>query len=78
MNKPLKFEEIESLKENKYIYKKDNYLINIILFFLFSEQYFLNYSNILKIQGNIIKNLKDKQVKIKYKTAIELIIKITK
>lgn len=44
MNKPLKFEEIESLKENKCIYKKDNYLINIILFFLFSEQYFLNYS----------------------------------
>lgn len=54
MNKPLKFEEIESLKENKYIYKKDNYLINIILFF-----YFLNniFSTILKIQGNIIKIL---------------------
>lgn len=46
MNKPLKFEEIESLKENKYIYKKDNYLINIILYYFF---YFLNniFSTIL-------------------------------
>ena len=64
MNKPLKFEEIESLKENKYIYKKDNYLINIILFFLFSEQYFLNYSkNTGKYYKNFIQMITNEKIK---------------
>ncbi len=57
-NKPLKFEEVGSLTEEKYIYIKENSILENILFSLFDNQSSINYiKDVKKSYNNFIEML---------------------